>query len=201
MTSDKRLEKLIDEGLDGLIEYNVKPFIMARLLKAYNYGYSEGQKSVTLGCEPCSTGNWNEAYKNGYNDALNRLWGALRFAYDHDSSDVRLAPSIKSFVLSFPPEHLFWAVDRMKFLENRPEEIDIRPGDEIEAWDTNSIVRFIAVSNDGDQVNGFDENGGSYIYPTDMCRKTGRHYSITFASIGQKVEVYKDLTKEEITNG
>lgn len=58
----------------------------------------------------------------------------------------------------------------------------IHSGDQVEAFDLNEWVRFIAwyVDDDSEEVIGIDANGGRYLYPLSSCRKTGRHYHISF---------------------
>lgn len=65
---------------------------------------------------------------------------------------------------------------RMDFEDEADDTI--KTGDEVEAWDTNAWVRFIAWGEEWGTVYGYGENGGSYEYPISSCRKTGRRFEL-----------------------
>lgn len=53
-------------------------------------------------------------------------------------------------------------------------------GDEVIAHEQFGNTRFIAWYVEADEVHGIDEVGGDYLYPIGICRKTGKHFDITF---------------------
>lgn len=56
----------------------------------------------------------------------------------------------------------------------------IYTGDEVIAHEQFGKTRFIAWNVEADEVHGIDEGGGDYLYPIEICRKTGKHFDITF---------------------
>ena len=56
----------------------------------------------------------------------------------------------------------------------------IYTGDEVIAHEQFGNTRFIAWYVEADEVHGIDEGGGDYLYPIEICRKTGKHFDITF---------------------
>lgn len=68
--------------------------------------------------------------------------------------------------------------------KKKAKESKICPGDEVEAWDsigdTGKWIRFIAWNDECGLVTGIDEYGGHYTYPTSECKKTGRHFTVSF---------------------
>lgn len=126
----------------------------------------------------------NDAHRHGLEDA----WEAARkvFAemdYDDvcDCFGVDCGNDNERFFDRFSPQE---AIERLKgYKPKKAEESEIHLGDEVEAWDTNEWVKFVAVGDIGDgSIVGFDLNGGSYDYPRSSCRKTGKHYDIKEAS-------------------
>lgn len=85
--------------------------------------------------------------------------------------------------------------------ENEEISVDdpiVYRGDEIEALDTGSKVRFIAWYVYDGEIHGIDEDGGDYIYPLDICRKTGKHYDIIFKPVLSDSEVDKEKIKQSL---
>lgn len=76
--------------------------------------------------------------------------------------------------------HIEGRISQLEALEKKTsEENAIHFGDEVEAWDLNSWVQFIAVGDEGDGwMVGFDREGGSYRYPVESCRKTGKRWKV-----------------------
>lgn len=64
---------------------------------------------------------------------------------------------------------------RMEFDET---DNSIQIGDEVEAWDTNAWIRFVAWGEECGAIYGYGENGGAYEYPISSCRKTGRRFEL-----------------------
>lgn len=88
--------------------------------------------------------------------------GKLIYKYECDCGWRTISETLYPFV-------------RMEF-----DEADgtIQTGDEVEAWDTNAWVRFIAWGEECGYVYGYGENGGAYEYPISSCRKTGRRFEL-----------------------
>ena len=86
----------------------------------------------------------------------------LIYKYECDCGWVGISDTLYPFV-------------RMDFDE---ADDTIQTGDEVEAWDTNAWVRFIAWGEECGAVYGYGENGGAYEYPISSCRKTGRRFEL-----------------------
>ena len=126
-----------------------------------------------------------EAYQKG----LEAAWEAARkYCCEMEYEEAK-----KAFGYCVDDNFVFFcmhpqeAIDRLKANEEqKAEDAEIHLGDEVEAWDTNDWVRFIAWTNECGEVTGIDEFGGHYIYPTSNCRKTGKHFSISFEKKEEK---------------
>lgn len=58
------------------------------------------------------------------------------------------------------------------------EDDEIEKGDEVEAWDTNAWVTFIAWGKELGSIYGIGEDGNAFEYPISSCRKTGRRFEL-----------------------
>lgn len=151
-------------------------------LKSYEDAYIRGIKDA----EKASEADKTIAYQRGLEDA----WDVARkvFAemdYDDvcDCFGVECANDNERFFDQFHPQE---AIERLREYEQMKAE-EIHLGDEVEAWDTNAWVKFIAIGDNGcEMIDGFDLNGGSYEYPKSACRKTGEHYQISHSKFEEK---------------
>ena len=146
-------------------------------MNGYRHGWEE--HGMTHGYE--------EAYEKGLNDAwetakaLHRVWtfDCYGDANEFDRLlDLDCDPG-ENVILKFFSK--FTAKEAAEKLREHEKQTEIARGDEVEALDTGKWVRFIAWSTQGEYVVGVDEKGGHYEYPLSSCRKTGKHFGISFA--------------------
>ena len=72
-----------------------------------------------------------------------------------------------------------YAYAKQEAKQEAERESEICLGDEVEVWDMNKWVKFIAVGDIGDgTITGFDLSGGAYEYPKCDCRKTGKKWKV-----------------------
>ena len=141
------------------------------------------------GLDKLEKAEYTKAYRQGLNDA----WEAAR-AYCVDMTYDEVVEHFGEYAAE--DNYAFFSIDpgvvieRVKdYRERKKEEETIHFGDEVEAWDTNRWVKFIAVGDEGDgSLVGFDTNGGSYLYPIDSCRKTGKTYQVVGAKMEERNE-------------
>lgn len=144
------------------------------------------------------------AWRSGYTNARNELHGAFESATEAEKTiayhrgledaweaakaycvDMSYETAVECFgenmvednyaFFSTAPEVI---IEKIKEYDERKKD-EIRFGDEVEAWDTNSWVQFIAIGDEGDGwMVGFDRGGGSYRYPVESCRKTGKRWKV-----------------------
>lgn len=128
--------------------------------KGYNDGFECGQHEVTT-----------LEYQKGLEDA----WEAARKLETMQLYQIdELFPEGNEYSVETVIEKL-----RAYEEQKKAEETQIKIGDEVEAFDTNKWVKFVAVGDIGDgTIYGFDLNGGSYEYPKTVCRKTGKKWKV-----------------------
>ena len=131
-------------------------------------------------------GAWKSGYRNGLEDAwetAQKVFAKLDYDDVCDCFGVECANDNERFFNQFHPQE---AIERLREYEQMKAE-KIHLGDEVEAWDTNAWVKFIAIGDNGcEMIYGFDLNGGSYEYPKSACRKTGEHYQISHSKFEEK---------------
>lgn len=130
-------------------------------------------------------GAWRSGYTNAYQRGLEDAWVAAKRVF----AEMDYDECIECFGKEFSEDNLtmfdrFSATDVIQMLKKYDDKKAkgkiIRFGDEVEAWDTNSWVQFIAIGDEGDGwMVGFDRGGGSYRYPVESCRKTGKRWKVT----------------------
>lgn len=139
-------------------------------------GYTKGLEEGSS----CKSELLDKFYQRGSMDA----WDAAQEIFgdsDLDYDDIiyifgqKAANDNNAFFTQYTAEEVIKKLEEWKqFGKN-----EIKSGDEVEAWDTNTWVRFIAwhIGAD-DSVEGFDEDGGMFCYPKASCRKTGKRFQI-----------------------
>ena len=152
---------------------------------SFQEGYDRclSENSFDTPCPSCS----REEYERGLNDAwetakaLHRVWTFDCFGDANEFDrllDLDCDPG-ENVILKFFSK--FTAKEAAEKLRHYEKQTEIARGDEVEALDTGKWVRFIVWKNECGFVTGVDERGGHYEYPTNACRKTGKHFDISFS--------------------
>lgn len=175
-----------------------KEVIEAVKKEYYDKGHSDGYHAGDmLNIE----GSIRDSFQNGYKAGLIDAWEAAGKIYDEYSID-EMEALFRCDVSDIRKVDPSTAIDKLKWYENEPESPkEFHLGEEVEAWDTNGWVKFIAIGDDGGgSIAGFDTEGGSFLYPFDSCRKTGKHYDIK-GFVENHIEEKKESKTTTVFNG
>lgn len=121
------------------------------------------------------------AWESGYRNGIEAAWEAakkIHGIYTINEMENLFKCDMEKVMDEIDPQSAIDMLEEFEAEEREKQEIHL--GDEVEAWDTNAWVKFIAIGDDGcEMIVGFDLNGGIYEYPRSACRKTGEHYTVS----------------------